>query len=133
MGATTTARLTVQQFHELPLPDEEDYELVRGEIVRMAKAKFKHETVKSNFLEELVGYNLNMRVGKVYSETMYDLTDEDAVIPDVSVMLGSRPAGVDLEGYPQGAPDTVVEVVSSEQAAKLEERISLYLRTGAKW
>ncbi len=129
--ATTTA-LTVKDFLAQKLPEDRRYELVRGEVVEMGFAGHKHEEVKANIIRILVAYLLQNPLGKVYSETMYRLTEINACMPDASLLLTQDipvPAG---EGLLELSPALAVEVVSSESAADLERKVELYLEKGSR-
>ena len=126
------APLTVDQFAQLPEKDTQRCELVHGEVVPMGTAFAIHEVVKACFIEELVAYNLQKRIGKVFSETTFALKPSEARMPDVSLLLSSRLPVPVPNALLRGAPDLAVEVVSSETAAELEGKVALYLETGSR-
>jgi len=123
--ATTTA-LTVKELLA-QAPEDQRCELIRGEIVPMGTAKFRHEQVKSNANEVFVGYLLKNPIGRVYNETMYWLTETDALQPDLSLLLKDQIPARAPDEVLGLAPAVVFEVVSSESAANLEERVELFL------
>ncbi len=131
MAAVTTG-LTVKEFLELPVPEGERWELVRGEVVRMARARAMHEVVKANAIWELMAYLLQNPIGRVFPETTYQLSDQDAPQPDVSVLLNEQIASWPEHVFFTCTPALVVEVVSSETAATLETKVELYLEKGAR-
>jgi Uma2 family endonuclease len=62
---------------------------------------------------------------------MFQLDERNCLIPDVSVLRpGHIPPG--STGSIQGAPEIAIEVVSSETAVHLENKIDLYLAHGSK-
>ncbi|MGH9718749.1 MAG: Uma2 family endonuclease [Bryobacteraceae bacterium] len=131
MGTTAT-KLTVEDFLATPEREDVRQELIDGEIVEMSRGGPLHETVKANVMIRLAFYFLSNRLsGKVFSETMYQLSEHDASMPDVSVVLSGKldPHGT---GKTSVAPDLVVEVVSSESAARLQEKVSLYINRGVR-
>jgi Uma2 family endonuclease len=130
MGATTTL-VTVQEFLQLPEPQGQRMELIGGEVVTMGHGGYPHEIVKSNLIEILAVWLAQNRIGKVFSETMFQLDDYNSPIPDVSVLLPGRiiPGST---GLLKGAPEIAIEVVSSETAVHLENKIKLYLANGSK-
>jgi Uma2 family endonuclease len=72
-----------------------------------------------------------LTVGRTFTETTHQITDQDAPMPDVSVVLAGRlQAG--RTGLIPFSPDLAIEVVSSEPAALLQAKIKLYLRHGTK-
>jgi Uma2 family endonuclease len=129
--AAITAPLTVEQF--LQLPEEQTFrcELVDGEIVPMGNANRQHEWVKANINRHLVVYSVQHTIGQVLSETMYRIKASEGRVPDVSFQLARTLTG-DPDKLFEGSPDLAVEVVSSETAAFLERKITLYLETGSK-
>jgi Uma2 family endonuclease len=130
MGATTTL-VTVREFLELPEPEGQRMELIGGEVVTMGQGGMPHEVTKSNIIQVLVAWLLQNPIGKVFSETMFQLDGQNCLIPDVSVLRPGHtyPGGT---GSIQGAPEIAIEVVSSEAAAHLEIKIDLYLAHGSK-
>src|SRR5260370_3924965 len=130
MGAATTP-VTVREFLELPEPEGQRMELLGGEVVTMGQGGMPHEVTKSNIIQVLVAWLLQNPIGKVFSETMFQLDEQNCLIPDVSVLSPGHtyPGGT---GSIQGAPEIAIEVVSSETAVHLEEKIDLYLAHGSK-
>jgi len=127
----TTATLTVKEFLA-QTPEDQRCELIHGEIVPMGNAKFKHEKVKANANRIFVAYFLSKPMGEVYIETMYQLTETDALQPDLSILLKDQIPAEAPEDLLDLAPAVVFEVVSSESAAHLEERIELFLEKGTR-
>ncbi len=130
--STATAPLTIEQFAQLPEAETQGCELVQGEIVPMGNAASGHEVVKANFIDDLTAYNRQHPIGKVFSETAYALRPSDTRMPDVSLLLAHRLPPPNPAKLFQGAPELAVEVVSSETAAQLESKVTLYLETGAR-
>jgi len=126
-----TAHLTVEQFLALPEDPSVRQELLGGELVTMGRGGVKHEIVKSNFGQELGAYFQQNRIGRVMSESTFRITEHDAPMPDVSVVLAGR-LPKEGEGLMAIVPDIAIEVVSSEPAAVLRAKIKLYLDHGAK-
>ncbi|HXM44805.1 MAG TPA: Uma2 family endonuclease [Bryobacteraceae bacterium] len=129
--ATTGALLTVDEFRRLPEHEGERVELVEGEVVTMAGANFPHERVKARVIRLLVLWLAQSPLGEVFSETMYRLDEHSSLQPDVSVLLNER-IGPEIEGLYPGAPDIAIEIVSSETAAYLQNKIDLYLEHGSR-
>ncbi len=128
--ATATA-LTVKDFLA-HVPEEQRCELIHGEIVPMGNAKFRHERVKSTAHRIFNAYFLSNPTGEVFSETMYQLTDTDALQPDLSILLNEQIPAQAPDDLLALAPALVFEVVSSESAAHLEDRIELFLERGTR-
>jgi len=71
------------------------------------------------------------RVGRLFAETMFQLDDYNTLIPDLSVVFPGHVAPGTTD-WLHGAPEIAIEVVSSETAARLEQKIDLYLAHGSK-
>jgi Uma2 family endonuclease len=67
----------------------------------------------------------------VFSETGFQVDQENSLIPDLSVVSPSRIVP-GTRGMCQGAPELAIEVILSEEAERLEEKIELYLANGSK-
>jgi Uma2 family endonuclease len=130
MGAATTL-VTNREFLQLPEPEGLRMELIGGEVVTMGHGKLRHEVVKSNLIEIIVRWLALNPIGKLFSETMFQLDDRTSLIPDISVVFPGRIAPGDT-GWIQGAPEIAIEVVSSETADTLERKVGLYLARGGK-
>jgi Uma2 family endonuclease len=130
MGTTTTL-VTVQEFLAMPEPEGERLELIGGEIVSMSQAGYPHEVTKSNVIRVLTAWSLQNPGLRLLCETSYQLDDRNCLIPDISLINENRivPGS---RGVFQGAPEIAIEVVSSESAARLEDKIELYLACGGK-
>ncbi len=130
MGATTTL-VTVPEFLELPEPEGQLTELIGGEVISMPKAGYPHEITKSNIIRVLVAWSLQNSTYRVFCEAAYQLDARNCLVPDVSLLAQDRlrPGSA---GVFQQAPELAVEVVSSETAARLEDKIELYLSHGSK-
>jgi Uma2 family endonuclease len=130
MGTTTTL-VTVQEFLAMPEPEGERLELIGGEVVSMPQAGYPHEVTKSNVIRVLTAWSLQNPGLRLLCEAAYQLDGRNCLIPDISLITENRivPGS---RGVFQGAPDVAIEVVSSESAARLEDKIELYLAWGGK-
>src|ERR1019366_907299 len=129
--ATANALLTVAEFLKLPEHEGERAELLQGEGVTVAAAGSPHQRFKARgarLLNVWLGQN---PLGEVFSETMYRLDEHSSLQPDVSVLLNER-IRPGIEGLYPGAPDIAIEVMSSETAAYLQNKIDLYLEHGSR-
>ena len=130
MGASTL--LSVKEFLEQNFAEGDRVELAAGEIVRMGSAGARHEVVKSNIVHFLAAYALEHPVGRVFSDSMFQLSETEARIPDVSFLLKEQIPSPVPEGLFPLAPALAVEIVSSESAADLERKVELYLEKGSR-
>ena len=120
--------MTVEEFLNLPEVEGERLELIDGEVNSMPSGKAPHEVVKKNLIKILVLWLAQNSPAELFVETLYQVDEQNALIPDLSVLFPGRLAPGSKEGI-QGAPEIAIEVVSSETAARLEDKIELYLST----
>ncbi len=133
--ATTIAPMTLDAFLALPEKEGIKRELSHGVLIEedlMGSANWPHERVKANFTRILVVFADRHDLGMVFPESMF-LFQEGSRIPDVSFLKKNRvPVNGSIRFF-QGAPDIAIEVVSSESAADLEDKVAEYLASGASW
>lgn len=130
--AAATATLTVEQFLALPEEQQFRHELLGGEVVEMGNAKAIHEIIKGLIVQALAVYTVDHPRYFLLSESMFRVTDHDACIPDVSLVDREWLTTVDRELRFPGAPILAVEIVSSESATRVAQKIEIYLNGGAK-
>lgn len=135
MGTTTTALMTFEEFERLP-DQPGKLELVKGELIEMPVAEFKHDAI-SHWIFKRLDAALEAahargeagELGEVYHEIGYKLAGDGYVKPDVSVTH----AGQLVEKHLGGAPAIAVEVVSPSNIAELlDTKIQLYFEFGAR-
>ncbi len=130
MGATTTL-VTVPEFLQLPEPEGQLTELMGSEVISTPKAGYPHEVTKSNIIRVLTAWSLQDPAWRVFCETAYQLDEWSCLIPDVSLLDSSRMVP-GTTGVFESAPELAIEVVSSETAMRLENKIELYLTHGGR-
>lgn len=123
--------MTAQELERLP-DDGYKYELVRGEVVRMAPPGGAHGGMASRIDRRLGPYVEANRLGEVLIETGYILAHDPDLVraPDVSFLAQEN---IPVAGLPDGfinhAPDLAIEIVSpgdlvTEVAAKVAEYLA---------
>ena len=126
--------MTAEDLARLP-DDGFRYELVRGELVRMAPAGGEHGEVCSLIVAELVQHVRARGLGRVYDgQTGFVLQrNPDTVrVPDAAVVLKQR-LPVSPRGFIEGAPDLVVEVLSpADGYGEVLEKVHMWLRSGCR-
>lgn len=123
---------TIEDLLRLPEKDGVRYELIDGELVEGPLAAYYHEFVKSVFHRLFCDYLRQNPIGLVFSEMMVELGPHEGLIPDVTIVFSDRLPSPDSRKLFQGAPDIAVEVVSSEEANRLQTKIRAYFRAGCK-
>ena len=90
---------------------------------------YPREVTKSNVNRVLSGWSLQRPGFRVFCETPFQVDERNCLVPDVSVIESIRivPGST---GIFQGAPELAVEIVFSELATSLENKIELYLSSG---
>jgi Uma2 family endonuclease len=122
----------------LLMPDDGfRYELLKGELKKMAPAGHRHGRIVVNLTTPLDQHVRANNLGAVYaSETGFQIaSDPDTVrAPDVAFVNKERLAAVgEVEGYWPGAPDLVVEVISpGDTYSEVEEKVLEWLDAGVR-
>lgn len=127
-------RLTADDLFNLP-DDDHRYELVEGELLRMAPAGGEHGSLAIDFGVDLGMHVREHKLGWVFAaETGFILRrDPDTVrAPDVSFVRSDRLSeGKPPVGFLPFAPDLAVEIVSpSDTAEEVNAKIRDYLDAG---
>ena len=130
----TTAQklMTAEELLLMPRGNGKRYELIRGELVEKMSTGDPHAIVVKWITFVLTQYEVGTGYGEVRTgEPGYRLEfDPDTVrAPDVSwIAPGRVPAGT--QGFPNLAPDLVVEVLSPRQ--DLSEKAEMWLSFGSR-
>ena len=131
---TQKTLLTAEEFYLFCCQNDGWYELVDGEVVELAPPNDEHGSTSLNVGYAFKGYSRRHGVGEARVETGYTLrTGPDTVRgPDVSFVFHPRVEGRG-RGFPTGAPDFAVEVVSpSDTASEMARRVADYLAAGTQ-
>ena len=139
MSTTLTKPMTADELLAMP-DDGYRYELVKGELTRMAPTGHKHGIVTMDIAGPLHQHVRENNLGAVYgAETGFIITQNPDTVraPDVAFVRRARleRAG-DVKSYWIGQPDLAVEVVSpGDTVAEVEEKVAEWLEagTGAVW
>jgi Uma2 family endonuclease len=136
MSATLTKPVTADELLAMP-DDGYRYELVKGELIRMAPTGHKHGIVTMHVAGQLYRYVKDKNLGEVYgAESGFVISqDPDTVrAPDVAFVRRERieRAG-EVKSYWMGAPDLAVEVVSpGDTVSEVENKVAEWLEAGAR-
>lgn len=133
---TQVQNTTAEELLHLP-DDGLRYELIRGELKKMALAGNEHGALALEFAAELRNFVKANKLGRVYAaETGFKLApDPDTVCaPDAAFISRKRLDEVGpVEGYWPGAPDLAAEVISpSDLYTEVSEKVAEWLAAGAK-
>ena len=136
MSALLTRLMTADEL--LPMPDDGwGYELVKGELRKMAPTGDEHGEITVELTAALHAHVKKQKLGKVYAaETGFKLgSDPDTVrAPDIAFVRRERVEATGrLTGFRPGAPDLAVEVLSpSDRIGKIEGKVAQWLEGGAR-
>ena len=128
--ATTFAQMTAEEFERLPETDRK-FELNDGVLVEVEMARAEHEFVKIGFNSVLVA-GLTGSEFVVAPEAMNRLSARTERVPDLAIWRRSELKKMDRERTMVGGPLIAIEVVSSESAEDLDEKIQQYFAAGTK-
>ncbi len=135
--STMTQFITAEELSQRP-DDGFRYELVKGELKKMAPAGYKHGRMAMLLAIPLGTYILKNNLGMVYAaETGFTIArDPDTVrAPDVSFVRREviEKLGEPDEAYWPGAPDLAVEVISpNDTYTEVEEKVFDWIEAGTR-
>ncbi len=130
-----TGLLTAEELFHLSIPDKRA-ELVRGVLVVREPAGGRHGRIASNVAGELRTHVRAHDLGAVYAaETGFTLARHPDTVraPDVAFVCRERLVSPEPIGFPDLAPDLVVEVLSpDDRSGKLLAKIADWLSSGTR-
>lgn len=133
MAATPTKLITFAEFEQLPeFANGNFYELRHGELAQVAPPKLRHTLIQRkimHLLEQAAG-----TAGSACTELGFRAVPEHEYrTADVAYASKDRWAQQDPDGYFQGAPDLVIEVLSpSNTASEMLDKKILCLENGSR-
>ena len=125
-------RYTADEFFRLPLPEQEKWELVKGELVLAASPIWPHQRILARLVARLEGWLERHPVAWVVGDWDVKFLLDETRRPDLMVVLkkGSR---LRVGTHGEGAPDLIVEIISPGQERRdLVEKKDLYERCGVR-
>jgi len=133
---STTTHVTADQLLRMP-DDGYRYELVEGELRKMAPAGWRHGAVGGN-LHSLLGHHvMEHKLGQVFfAETGFLIARGPDTVraPDIAFIRQERlEEQRSEEAFWPGGPDLAVEVVSpSDTTGAVDEKVESWLDAGTK-
>ena len=126
---------TDREFMALP-DDGSRYEIVDGELIDMGNSGALHGYVCSLLLTALMGYVLPKKLGVILdSSTAFKMKSGNKRSPDISFFAKERLQGMTElpSGFLDGAPDLVVEVLSSGNTVEeMHDKLVEYFENGTR-
>ena len=131
----TSSSLTAEELLHVSIPDKR-VELVRGKLVVREPAGGRHGRIAVNVTVQLGSYVAMHQLGTVYAaETGFTLARHPDTVraPDVAFIRRERLPTPEPTGFPDLAPDLVVEVLSpGDRPGELLVKIADWLSAGTR-
>jgi len=128
---TTRIKFTYQDYQQLP--GDRRYELIEGEFYMVPAPGWSHQTILKKLFRILDDHVTSRRLGEIrFAPLDVVLSEEDVLQPDIMFISEER-SYIISERNIQGAPDLVVEILSSstgERDRGLKQK--LYARYGVE-
>jgi Uma2 family endonuclease len=109
--------------------DENRFELIDGEVWPRPVTGSPHDIVKNNLKELFDRSGVDRRVFRFWIEHTFRLGDSSLVTPDLAIARTEQV--LHRRGFSDGSPAVPVEVVVHDSSARLQQKITAYLRNGA--
>ena len=130
MGTEVIPKLTFEAFRQLP-DDGKRYELIHGEVRLTPSPNTRHQTVVHNLDVSLGQFLLQNRLGEVWTAPLDVRLGEDTALQPDLIFVSNARAAIIREGYIEGSPDLLVEVLSPSTAAHdRATKLSIYAAAG---
>ena len=131
MATSTTRLMSFEEFEKLPDHPGGRYELYHGEAIFVPPPKYGHNLIQLRLLS-LLGRAAG-NTGVVTMEMGFrPRPDHEYWIADVAFVEKTRSDAIPRDGYPMGAPELVIEVLSpSNTVAKMNDRRKTCLANGS--
>ena len=127
-------RLTIAEFLDLPDTEmREKMELDDGELYIMPRPRRPHQSALIWLISYIMDYIRSFAEppAEAYSDLVVILSQEPrrVMIPDLAIVLTNRP-DIFVDGYAEGMPDIVVEILSSNRNRDLIYKRRIYAEAG---
>jgi Uma2 family endonuclease len=135
MKTPETKVWTDAEFMALP-DDGNRYELVKGELINMGNSGALHGYIAILLSAALFGLVTSRKLGVLLdSSTAFTMKNGNKRSPDIAFFAKERLQGLEElpTGFLEGAPDLVVEILSSgNTVAEIEDKIVEYFANGTR-
>jgi Uma2 family endonuclease len=124
---------TLADFEALPVGPPY-YEFEEGEIIPVPSPRAKHQKLMGRLFAVTDQFVEQNRLGTVVPEVDVYLPDGRVYIPDLVFVAAGREDLFDpIDDKIHGAPDLVVEVLSSDVARDRVHKLKVYHANGVQW
>jgi Uma2 family endonuclease len=122
--------LTFAEFEQLP-EDECKHELLEGEHLMSPPPKIRHSKIARRLIRTLASHETER--GTVYETAGFKLGKTTWLQPDVSFVTNEQDGRANPDGYWEGGPMLVIEVISeSNTAREIDRKISVLFEHGTE-
>ena len=131
---STKTLMTVEQFVQMDCAENQDYELVDGELIPLSSPILLHAIIRDRLVQLVRNYLDRNPIGRTAGETDCRINHDTVRKPDLSIFLSDRWKQLDVYSIPVPfAPDIAVEVLSpSEHIMDVNRKVRDYLSAGSK-
>ena len=128
--------LTAAEFERMPEEPDVRMELVRGQVVRMTPAGFRHAAVAGRLFELLSGHARSSGIGRVLPPAGFRLASNPDTVrePDLAFVRQERLNKIgEPPGFYPGPPDLAIEIVSpTDRPSAIRAKVTQYLDLGVR-
>lgn len=134
MATTIKTLLTIADYEALPPAPDRRRELSDGELIEMTFPRGRHQRAAKRLMVALENFVEPRGLGEVFTmDSGFILGPGTLRGPDAAFVCKERLASYDPDGYFDGGPDLVVEVVSPhDTAADLHRRLEQFFAAGTQ-
>ena len=126
----TPEKLTAEEYFKLTENYTDRTELIGGEIVAQARPSRQHQRIGYRLFNCIDRFITERHDGcEVSGEIDVRLSEDTVVVPDITVVCD--PSKLDEDGC-KGAPDWVIEVLSTNRYDDLHRKLWLYQEAGVR-
>lgn len=102
----------------LQLPEDKRYELIEGEFFTVPSPSTGHQSISQNLFRILDAYIRDRGLGKLYYAPLDVVLSEENVLQPDLLFVSKQRFNIITDKNIQGAPDLVIEILSSATADK---------------
>ena len=114
VASESPVKLTYEDYRNTP--EDERYELLDGELVRLETPRIAHQQVDMDLGTLMNLFVKENNLGRVFSAPTDVVLSETAVVQPDLLFVSNERAHIITEQNIQGAPDLVVEILSPSTA-----------------
>jgi Uma2 family endonuclease len=127
-------RMDRETFHAIyeQMPEDFKAELIGGVVYVPAALRADHGDVHADVMTWLGTYRAHTPGTRVLDNATHELGEDSEPQPDASLLIVGGQTTVTKKGYIHGAPELIVEVVSSSRAYDLHAKKDDYEKYGVR-